>query len=163
AEVSRHCDMTSIILDDIDFSPTTLARVEESLGELVAIIRGRRGRVLITSQKPFPQRLRHAFNVSSSQVIEIPRLSIDEIEEVAVDLGCPSDHRKTIWSLLVHATTGGHPQLTAVYLFALRDRGWPELDGTTIGLGSIAIDAEKADSRQLLDELSDGQRTMLLR
>ena len=162
-EVSRHSDITSIILDDIDFSPITLARVEETLGELVAVIRARRGRVIITSQKPLPQRLRHAFSVSSSQVIEIPRLSIDEIEQLAVNLGCPSDHRKTIWSRLVHATTGGHPQLTAVYLFALRDRGWPELDATTIGLGSTAIDAEKADSRQLLDELSNEQRTMLLR
>lgn len=162
-EVSRDADISSIILDDIDFSPATLARVEDSLGELVAVIRARRGRVVITSQKPLPQRLRHAFNASTSQVIEIPRLTIDEIEQLAVDLGCPSDHRKTLWGRFVHATTGGHPQLTAVYLFALRDRGWPELDATTIGLGSTAIDAEKADARQILDDLSKEQRTMLLR
>jgi tetratricopeptide (TPR) repeat protein len=162
-EVSRDADISSIILDDIDFSPAALARVEDSLGELVAVIRARRGRVVITSQKPLPQRLRHAFNVSSYQVIEIPRLTVDEIEQLAVDLGCPSDHRKTIWGRFVHATTGGHPQLTAVYLFALRDRGWPKLDATTIGLGSTAIDAEKADARQILDDLSKEQRTMLLR
>ena len=162
-EVTRHSDINSVVLDDIDFSPTTLARVEESLGELLAVIRARRGRVLITSQKPLPQRLRHAFNVLSPQVIEIPRLSKDEIEQLAVNLGCPNDHRKTVWSRLVDATTGGHPQLAAVYLFALRDRGWPELDATTIGLGSTAIDAEKADARQLLAELTDDQQTMLLR
>jgi len=162
-EIMRHPDVASVILDDIDFSPTTLARVEESLGELLAVIRARRGRVMITSQKPLPQRLRHAFNISSSQVIEIPRLSSAEIEELAANLGCPSDHRKTMWSRLVHATTGGHPQLAAVYLFALRDRGWPGLDATTIGLGSTAIDAEKADARQLLDELNGEQRAMLLR
>ena len=162
-EIVRQSEVTSVILDDADFSPTTLARVEESLGELVAVIRARRGRVLITSQKPLPQRLRHVFNISSSQVIEIPRLSSAETKELADNLGCPNDHRKTIWSQFVHATTGGHPQLAAVYLFALRDRGWPELDATTIGLGSTAIDAEKADARQLLGELNDEQQTMLLR
>jgi tetratricopeptide (TPR) repeat protein len=71
--------------------------------------------------------------------------------------------RKTLWSSFVHATTGGHPQLAAVYLFFLRDRGWPALDGTTIGLGSTAIDSERADARQLLQELTDEQQTMLLR
>ena len=112
-------------MDDIDFSPITLARVEESLGELIAVIRARRGRVLITSQKPLPQRLRHAFNVLSSQVIEIPRLSNDEIREgLAIKLGCPGDHRKTKWSRLVDVTTGGHPQLVAVS-WRLRDRAWP--------------------------------------
>ena len=162
-EIVSHPDITSVVLDDIDFSPSTLVRVEESLGELVAIIRARRGRVIVTSQKSLPQRLRHAFDVSSSQVIEIPRLSRAEIEELADNLGCPGDHRKAMWSQWVHAATGGHPQLAAVYLFALRDRGWPELDATTIGLGSTAINAEKSDARQLLEELSDEQRTMLLR
>jgi tetratricopeptide (TPR) repeat protein len=162
-EVIRHSEIAPVILDDIDFSPTTLARVEETLGELVAIIRARRGRVLITSQKPLPPRLRHAFNVSSSQVIEIPRLNTGEIEQLALNLGCPNDDRKTLWSRLVHAATGGHPQLSAVYLFSLRDRGWPELDVTTIGLARTAIDAERADARQLLGELTDEQQTMVLR
>jgi tetratricopeptide (TPR) repeat protein len=163
SEVIRHSEIASVILDDIDFSPTTLARVEETLGELVAIIRARRGRVLITSQKPLPPRLRHAFNASSSQVLEIPRLNPGEIEELALNLGCPNDDRKTLWSRFVHATTGGHPQLSAVYLFSLRDRGWPELDVTTIGLAREAIDAERADARQLLGELTDEQQTMVLR
>ena len=161
-EIIRQPEVASVVLDDIDFSPTTLARVEETLGELVAVIRGRRGRLLITSQKPLPQRLRHAFNVSPAQVVEIPRLNTGEIEQLAVSLGCPND-RKTLWSGFVHAITGGHPQLAAVYLFSLRDRGWPELDVTTIALGSTAIDAEKADARQLLAEMTDEQQTMLLR
>jgi hypothetical protein len=162
-EIMRHSDIASIILDDIDFSPSTLSGVEEILGELLAVIRARRGRVLITSQRPLPQRLRYAFNVSSSQVIEIPRLTANEIEQLALNLGCPRDHRKMVWSRLVHATTGGHPQLAAVYLFALRDRGWPELNATTIGLGSAAIDTERADARQLIGEFSNEQKTMLLR
>ena len=162
-EVTRHSDIHSVVLDDIDFSPATLARVEESLGVLMATIRARRGRVLITSQKPLPQRLRHAFNILSSQVIDIPRLDNHEIEQLALSLGCPNDHRKVVWSRLVHASTGGHPQLAAVYLFALRDRSWPDVNATTINLGSTAIHAEKADARQLLSELADDQQTLLLR
>src|ERR1700731_2778829 len=71
-EVMRQSDITSIILDDIDFSPTAVSGAEATLGEIIAVIRGRRGRIVVTSQKPLPPRLRHAFSVSVPQVIGIP-------------------------------------------------------------------------------------------
>jgi tetratricopeptide (TPR) repeat protein len=162
-EATREPAINRFVLDDLDFSPSSTRIIEDSLGELISIAFGRHGEVIITSQKPLPQRLRNAFAVTEKQVISVPRLEAAELEEFALALGCPADRRRTIWARLVHVMTGGHPQLAAVHLFALRDRGWPEVTNEAISLGSTAIDAERTDARQLLAELPESQRLLLYR
>jgi hypothetical protein len=162
-EVARRPDVINVVLDDIDFSPIAADGMEETMGDLLAIVEGRRGRVIVTSQKPLPGRLQHALGIQIDQVIVVPRLQIEEISEFAKILGCTDVKRRSDWAGLVCANTGGHPQLAAVRLLALRDEGWPELTATTFASGTRAVEAEKADVQELLETLTPERRQMLQR
>lgn len=162
-EAARSPEAASIVLDDLDLSPTAVRGLEDTLGELLATVRGRRGRVLITSQKPLPARLQLAFGLVAEQVVAVPRLDLGEITDLAAAFGCDDERRRGLWARLVHASTQGHPQLAAVRLFALRDRGWPQITEENLDYGVAAVDAEKADARQLLGELPEAQRVLLHR
>lgn len=160
-EVARRPDVINVVLDDMDFSPVATHGMEEIMGDLLAIVEGRRGRVIVTSQKPLPGRLQHALGIQAGQVIVVPRLQIEEVGEFAEILGCTDLKRRADWAGLVCANTGGHPQLAAVRLLALRDEGWPELTATTFTSGTHAVEAEKADVQELLETLTPERRQML--
>lgn len=162
-EVARLPDVADVVLDDLDFSPATAQGMDEALGDLLALVNGRRGRILITSQKPLPVRLQHALGISAGQIVAVPRLEEDEVAELAFALGCKDVRRCTDWSRLVWASTAGHPQLAAVRLLALREQEWPSITVESITSGVAAVDAEKADARELLDGLPQPQRELLHR
>jgi hypothetical protein len=123
-EVARSRNTIDIVMDDLDFSPAGAQGIEERLGELLALMHGRNGRALITSQKPLPGRLEHAFGIEAGQIVAVPRLDDDEVAEFASALGCSDETQRQAWARLVGASTGGHPQLVAVRLLALREQGW---------------------------------------
>jgi tetratricopeptide (TPR) repeat protein len=162
-EVARSPDAINIVLDDLDFSPAAAKGMEKTLGELLAIVEGRRGRALITSQKPLPRRLQHAFGTEADQIVAVPRLDDEEVTELAIALGCTDEKRCSGWARLVRASTGGHPQLAAVRLLALKQQGWPVISVETFDSGVDAIEAEKADARQLMDSLPQPQQEYLQR
>jgi hypothetical protein len=109
----------SAVLDDLDFTPTTVRDFEEALGEMIATVRGRRGSLLITSHKPLSTGLVHAFGVSADQMLAVPNLSPEEVAEIAAGLRCPEEHREK-WVALIHTLTAGHPHLVAVHLLTLQ-------------------------------------------
>lgn len=152
----------SVVLDDPDFTPTTVCEFEEALGELIATIRGRRGSLLITSHKPLSAGLRHAFDVSADQIIAVPKLCQEEVAEIATGLGCPDEHREK-WAAIVHAVTAGHPHLAAVHLLTLQRNMWPSPTIGTLSAVTAEVDAEKNEARQLLNSLPLGQRQALYR
>lgn len=162
-EVARSPDVIDIIVDDLDFSPAAAQAMEESLGELLAVVGGRRGRVIITSQKPLPGRFQHAFGIEGKQIVMVPRLDDEEVGDLASALGCTDDKQRSAWARLVRASTGGHPQLAAVRLWALRERGWPTFSAETFDSGASEVDAEKADARQLIEGLPKSQQKLLQR
>lgn len=159
----RDPSLASIVLDDLDFSPAVTREMEDSLGELVSLIRGRSGKVIITSQKPLPNRIQSAFGVNVEQAIAVPKMTKDEVDEFAVALGCTDSASRKLWSLMIHATNAGHPQLTGARLFALRRLGWPECNSKTFAAGMNDVAEQQADARQLLAELPESQRELLQR
>ena len=162
-ELARLPDVSSVILDDLDLSPTAILETEESLGELISLLRNRRGRIVITSQKPLPSRLRYSFGINAEQVVTVPRMNNEEVEDLAAELGCMDKIQRVGWARLIRAFTGGHPQLVAIRILALRDQSWPAFSAEALDLGTKAIDAERADTRQLLDGLPAPQRELLQR
>ena len=151
----------SLVLDDINLSPTASSLFEDDLALLMDMVRSRRGRVLLTSQKSLPGRLQTNLDVQPIQDIDIPRLSESEIYLMADGLGCPDDECRQKWSRFALATTQGHPQLATVLLRRVQGAGWPlELD---FGVGLDALSAERTDARQLLGSLPESQRTLLHR
>lgn len=161
--VATHPQATALVLDDFQFSPDEAHRVEDVLSELVAMIRGRRGRILIIGHKALSPRLQHAFSMDAESVLAVPRLSREEVTQIAADLGCPRDGRLASWSNLVFLRTTGHPQLVAAHLLPLRQAGWPHFSGKGFFTGVSEIYAEKAEARQLLQTLPDSQRLILHR
>ncbi len=162
-EVARLRDVADVVLDDLDFSPATVQGMDEALGDLLALVNGRRGRILITSQKPIPVRLQHALGIPAGQIVAVPRMEEEEVAELANALGCKDGKRSIDWARLVWASTDGHPQLAAVRLLALREQEWPSITVESINPGVAAVDAEKADARELLDGLPHPQRELLHR
>ncbi len=162
-EVARLPDVGNVVLDDLDFSPATTQGMDESLGDLLALVNGRRGRILITSQKPIPIRIQHTLGIPPEQIVEVPRMVEEEVAELANALGCKDVKHCADWARLVWISTAGHPQLAAVRLLALREQKWPSITLESIASGVAAVDAEKADARELLEGLPQPQRDLLQR
>jgi hypothetical protein len=161
-ELDAQSGPISVVLDDLDFTPTTARGFEEALGEMVATIRGRRGRLLITSHKPLPPGFRHPFGLSADQIIAVPALSKEEVAEIATGLGCPSQFCEK-WSAIVRANSMGHPHLAAVHLLALQRAQWPAPTIVTLDATIAEVDAERNEARQLLSSLPPEQREALYR
>jgi tetratricopeptide (TPR) repeat protein len=101
--------------------------------------------------------------VGVDHVVAVPRMDKEEVGEFAEALGCPDD-RRLGWAGIVWISTGGHPQLSAVRLWALREQGWPSLSADTfLNAGVDAIASEKSDARQLAEGLPIAQRELLNR
>jgi hypothetical protein len=161
-ELDAQSGSISVLLDDLDFTPTTVREFEEALGELIATIRERRGSLLITGQKPLSVALLHAFALSADQMIAVPNLCQEEVAEIATGLGCPEEHREK-WAAIVRAFTAGHPHLVAVHLLTLQRIMWPAPTTDTLSAVTAVVDAEKNEARQLLSSLPSGQRQALYR
>ena len=154
---------SSLVLDDVDFSPGATNEIEDLLGELLAIIKGRQGRLLITSRKPLPSRLQHTFGLDPLQILAIPNMSKEEIADLARKYGCPDDASHQVWMHVVFVRTSGHRSLPRRISWSLKQKGWPEFSGGALRAGADEISAEQAGARQLLEELPDSQRVLLHR
>ena len=163
-EIAETPATIDVVLDDLDFSAAMIPGIEESLAEITALVNGRRGRLIVTSQKPIPGRLVHGLGIEVAQVVLVPRLDVAEVIELAHSFDCPDSAQCSMWGTIVHASTGGHPQLVAVRLLVLKSESWPRMSVDAFDLGARAVESEKADARQMLVEtLTDPQRDLLLR
>jgi hypothetical protein len=52
-------------------------------------------------------------------------MELDEIRELSILHGCPSDKRIELWSDFILIKTGGHPQLVHAKIRSLESTGWP--------------------------------------
>lgn len=162
-ELSKDPNITNLVIDDLDLSPESVLQIEELLGDLLQMIKGRRGKIIVTSQKAIPVRIKLFFDITTDQIVRVPKLSRAEIEELASTFGCTEPLKIVGWSLLVEASTKGHPQLVAAKLLALKERSWPNISMGTFASGDEMVDSERADARQLLEMLPEEQRIMLYR
>lgn len=163
-EIALNSEVVDVVLDDIDLSAGASVQGEESLNEIVALVQGRRGRLLITSQRELSARFAHSTGISAEQIVSVPRLEPQELIEFAGSLGCPAPGQSAIWGRIVHASTGGHPQLAAARLFTLRKEGWPTATSEALNSGMQAVEAERTDALQVLTTtLDEPGRAMLIR
>lgn len=160
-EVASSPEICDVILDDLNFRSND---IEQSLTELAIMLKGRRGRLLVTSHKAIPLRKVHALGLSVDQILQVPRLEKSEVIELAGDFGCSELEQRKAWGAIIHAKTSGHPQLVAVRLIELRTKDWPACSSGDLIAESEAVEAEKADTRLSLTEtLSSSQQELLLR
>ena len=163
-EIALDSEVVDVVLDDLDLSAGASEQGEESLNEIVALVQGRRGRLLITSQRELLDRLAHSNGIDAEQIVSVPRLEPQEVIEFAGSLGCSDPGQCSTWGRIVHASTAGHPQLTAARLLALRKEGWPAATPGAFNSGAQAVEAERTGALQVLTTtLDEPGRAMLIR
>ena len=163
AAVSQEASQVNIVLDDLNLQPQQLREYTEILSVVVNRIRESRAKLLITSQHKPPNNFTRDLGVSSSVTTNVPNFTSPEIEQFALQMGCPTNDIKT-WVTLIQAHTGGHPRLVHARLAQLREEGWKQPD-TIEGMiyPSQEIKKEREAARQLLTDYSKDQREFLYR
>jgi len=92
----------------------------------------------------------------------VPNLTREELQELALKLGCPtsSAHQHAAF---VEIQTSGHPQLAHARLLTLSRAGWPDAAHAVLALPSSDLTQLKTEARQLIRDLSDGEIELLYR
>ena len=161
--VSNRSAQVNVILDDLNLQPQHLQTYEEDLGVVVYRVLERGTKLLITSQYNPPNNLIRSFGLSSSVVVHVPNFTIPEIEQFAVEMGCPAEEAKDLAELF-QLPTKRHPRLVHALFTQLRKKNWKRQDIIdSIFRGSSKMTKELEDVRQLLAALSEDQREFLYR
>jgi len=140
-----------VVLDDLNFGSRT-ATYEDALTGLLYAILSRGGQVIMTTQGDLPRRVTSHFPVAVVSAIDVPPLAVDEIKQMVLDHGCPSEDEQNTWTMLhIWATTRGHPQLVHATVRKLEATGWSI---PSSGDGSEAEDIEtvRREARSALQE-----------
>ena len=125
--ISHESSQVNVVIDDLNLQPQELQAYEEDLGVVAYRVLERGAKLLITSQHEPPNDLIRQLGVSSSVTINVPNFTIPEIEQFAIQMGCPtSDLKKS--TTLIQAHTGGHPRLVHARLAQLHEEGWKQPD-----------------------------------
>lgn len=161
--VVASAEISAVVIDDVDLAPAARSKYEDLLADLFFILQARRGRLLVTSQKPVSSTFLHVLGLDRRQSIAVPNLALEEVEDLAKQFGLPEGDEHRLWPRLVFAHTQGHPQLVAATLLRHRQAGWPPLSRAEAAADFDTLEAERADARQLLADLPDAQRGLLQR
>ena len=161
--ISNKSSQVNVVLDDLNLQPQQLKMYEKELGIVTYRVLERCANLLITSQYNPPNNFIRNLNFSSSVVARVPHFTIPEIEQFAVEMGCPTEHAKT-WSGWVQIHTKGHPRLVHARLTQLQQEGW-KYQGKieSILRTPQEVVKEREEARQLLMGLSEDQRKFLYR
>ena len=162
-EISNQSSPVNIVLDDLDLQPQQLRKYEEILGIVVYRVLEHGGKLLLTSQHKPPNNFILRIGASRSIIIHVPDFTLPEIEQFAVNLGCPDERIKT-WAKLVQLHTNGHPRLVHARLVRLREDSWKQQDVIEAIVQTPGeVVEEREATRQLLVELPDDQQEFLYR
>ena len=161
--ISNQSSQVNVVLDDLNLQPQQLKMYEEELGIVAYRVLERCANLLITSQYNPPNNFIRSLGLSSSVVARVPHFTIPEIEQFAVEMGCPAEHAKT-WSGWVQIHTKGHPRLVHARLTQLQQEDW-KYQGKieSILRTPQEVVKEREEARQLLMGLSEDQRKFLYR
>lgn len=154
---------THIILDDLVLEPSTVPEWEQILSGLIYTVRARHIRVIVTSRKSIPIRVRNALGFSASSEFVVPDFDELEVTDFCVQLGCENSGKAKAHAQVAICQTSGHPQLIHARLLTLSRQGWPEVSIKSIWETPDDIKAQQAQSRQLLNNLAPEEKDLLYR
>ena len=161
--VSNRSTPANVILDDLNLQPQQLREYEEDLGIVAYRVLERGAKLLITSQYKPPNNLIRSLGLSLSVVVHIPNFTIPEIEQFAIEMGCPPEDAKALAELF-QLPTKRHPRLVHALFTQLRKKGWKQQDIIeSIFQSSSTMAKEFEEARQLLTDLPKDQREFLYR
>ena len=161
--VSHESAQVNVVIDDLNLQPQELQEYEEDLGVVVYRLLERGAKLLITSQHEPPNDLIRQLGVSSTVVIDVSNFTIPEIEQFALQMGCPTSDLKT-WKTFIQEHTGGHPRLVHARLAQLREEGWKQPDSIeSIIQTPQEVKKEREAARQLLADYPKDKREFLYR
>jgi tetratricopeptide (TPR) repeat protein len=150
-----------LVVDDLDtLSDPRL--IEGSLGALWHCQNGLGGQLVITADRPLPERLAQAVQLESARELQMQPFDAGEIEAFLRESGCP-DERAALWSKLLELSTLGHPQLVSARVCTLRSREYPEPEASDLLGTADDVDRIKFEARRLIADLPEGARELLLR
>lgn len=151
----------TLVIDDLDtLSDPRL--ITGPLGALLHALTTVGGRLILTADRPLPDRLAQAVQLDPARQLQMQPFDADEIEMFLKEAGCP-DERAKLWSKLLELSTLGHPQLLSARVRTLTAGGFPQpKHADLLGAGGD-IDPIKFEARRLISELPEGARELLLR
>jgi tetratricopeptide (TPR) repeat protein len=139
------------IIDDLNFDQNP-ALYENALASFIYNVRARGGRIIITTQGELPTRIVLLSDIPERTVLNVPALDEEEIGELALNFGCPSNEKLGAWKRIVFLNTSGHPQLAHARIRAQEAKGWPA--HTVDDLGQTEdIESVRREARRRLTDL----------
>ena len=161
--ISHESANVNVVIDDLNLQPQELQAYEEDLGVVAYRVLERGAKLLITSQHEPPSDLIRQLGVSSTVVIDVPNFTIPEIEQFAIQMGCPTSDLK-IWTTFIQAHTRGHPRLVHARVAQLREEGWKQPDSIeSIIQTPQVVKKEREAAQQLLADYPKDKREFLYR
>jgi hypothetical protein len=114
----------TVVLDDLnaDGDPRSL---EEPLRKLSIAVRARRGALAIVSYKTAGPRLASVLGLSGPAAVRLPLFEEDEIAQLLITEGCAAKRAPAL-ARVIRLQTGGHPQLVAAWIDALKAASFPK-------------------------------------
>lgn len=120
------------------------------------------GHLIITADRPLPERLAQAVQVEPTREFQMQPFDADEIEAFLREAGCPEESA-ALWTKVIELSTLGHPQLVSARVRSLRTNAFPEPEASDLLGTQHDADRIKFEARRLIAELPEGARELLLR
>lgn len=152
----------NLALDNLNFEPADLVGLENALAATSRTARTRGGMVLLTTQRELPVRVQSKLGAQPADLIDIPRLTDDEIEKFCLLLGCPAQIAAA-WAKILAIQTYGHPRLVHARLVALEAAKWPAVRASDLLATTPEVHEELDLAAQLLDRAPAGDKELIYR
>lgn len=162
ARLARETGTPHILLDDVDVSAGAHAQLGHVLAVLAVALAQRGGRLLVTTQTEPSARIIEACGGDADSTFPVPRMSYQEIREIARLLGCPEGTTREGWAKIARLSSQGHPQLARAVLLDAKTRSWPSpflLDQKA----EESVGHVKSEARRLVGNLPEPQKDLLYR
>ncbi len=126
--IDQRREKINLVLDAVDLSAADFQKHEDYLGGLLYALSEVHGKIIITRQKPLPQRFLRNLGIHPLSICSIPRFEEEEILKFALQLGCSDKQIAINWAKIIVIQTQGHPQLVHARLNHLVRMKWPKPD-----------------------------------
>jgi len=119
--------------------------------------------MIVTTQRLLGDVFLRQSNLSPRTLQRVTAFLEDEVRELCLDAGCPTDSRLMSWVRIISTQTGRHPQLVHARVKMASRHGWPMPTVTDILETPQVVSDERQLARQLLQELDAGEVELLYR
>jgi hypothetical protein len=154
-------DVTTIVLDDLDFA-TPVSSYRGALMQLWAVLKERNGRLVITANREMPSSVARALEPSAVGFYSVPAFAESEVAEYLETLGCSEVPAKVL-ARLTTLTFSGHPQLVDARVAAIEAGGFalPSPSDEDF-FGSMSVEDERQQARRLVAQTLSSDSSELL-